>query len=231
MSRLLATVVTSPLELIRTRQASRIATAPLIESTTSSSLISLNQSQPLMKELQTLIQTEGFSSLYKGLGPTLYRDVPFSAIYWLCLERFKSILNQRYADSVIDSKISPLMASTNAFISGALSGMIAAFCTTPFDVVKTRQQMELLQQVASEEKQKMDLVKPPKNPCVHHNNFRRTNGIVQSNSTLAQLREIAATEGIQGLWRGNQTRMIKVAPACAIMISCYEFGKRILEVE
>jgi solute carrier family 25 protein 39/40 len=34
---------------------------------------------------------------------------------------------------------------------------------------------------------------------------------------------------VAGLWRGNQARMLKVAPACAIMISCYEFGKRVLE--
>jgi solute carrier family 25 protein 39/40 len=47
--------------------------------------------------------------------------------------------------------------------------------------------------------------------------------------TIATMKEIIGTEGIAGLWRGNQTRMIKVAPACAIMISCYEAGKLIME--
>jgi Mitochondrial carrier protein len=35
-------------------------------------------------------------------------------------------------------------------------------------------------------------------------------------------------EGMAGLWRGNQARMLKVAPQYAIMISCYEVGKKVL---
>ena len=42
------------------------------------------------------------------------------------------------------------------------------------------------------------------------------------------MRGIVREEGVGGLWRGNMARMMKVAPACAIMITCYEFGKRIL---
>jgi hypothetical protein len=45
--------------------------------------------------------------------------------------------------------------------------------------------------------------------------------------TFGHMRHIAQEEGIVGLWKGNVTRILKVAPACAIMISCYEFGKRI----
>jgi len=41
------------------------------------------------------------------------------------------------------------------------------------------------------------------------------------------MREILKDEGLSGLWRGNTTRMVKVAPACAVMISCYEFGKKV----
>ena len=45
-------------------------------------------------------------------------------------------------------------------------------------------------------------------------------------STFQHLRQIAKDEGFfTGLWKGNQTRMIKVAPGCAVMISCYELGK------
>jgi solute carrier family 25 protein 39/40 len=41
------------------------------------------------------------------------------------------------------------------------------------------------------------------------------------------MREILKDEGVTGLWRGNSTRMVKVAPACAIMIACYEAGKKV----
>ena len=47
----------------------------------------------------------------------------------------------------------------------------------------------------------------------------------------AQLRGIYAEEGVAGLWRGNATQMLKMAPACAIMISSYELGKKLLTEE
>ena len=50
--------------------------------------------------------------------------------------------------------------------------------------------------------------------------------VVHRRSTFQHLRQIAKEEGFfAGLWKGNQTRMIKVAPGCAVMISCYELGK------
>ena len=45
--------------------------------------------------------------------------------------------------------------------------------------------------------------------------------------TFGHMREILKDEGVTGLWRGNSTRMVKVAPACAIMIACYEAGKKV----
>ena len=49
--------------------------------------------------------------------------------------------------------------------------------------------------------------------------------------TLHMMNDILREEGIRGLWKGNQARMLKVAPACAIMISSYEVGKRLLLAE
>ena len=42
------------------------------------------------------------------------------------------------------------------------------------------------------------------------------------------MKQIIQTEGINGLWRGNVARMSKIAPACAIMIASYEYGKTTL---
>ena len=39
-------------------------------------------------------------------------------------------------------------------------------------------------------------------------------------------REIIQSHGIKGLWTGLAPRLLKVAPACAIMISSYEYCKR-----
>jgi solute carrier family 25 protein 39/40 len=62
--------------------------------------------------------------------------VPFSAIYWFCLEQFK--LQWKRKDDGDPER--PLRAAGEAFVNGAFSGMIAAGATTPFDVVKTRRQ-------------------------------------------------------------------------------------------
>ena len=41
------------------------------------------------------------------------------------------------------------------------------------------------------------------------------------------LHSIYQTEGIRGLWKGNQARITKLMPASAIMIASYEIGKDI----
>eukprot|EP00075_Anas_platyrhynchos_P019489 XP_027308742.1 solute carrier family 25 member 40 [Anas platyrhynchos] len=86
-----------------------------------------------------------------------------------------------------------------AFTSGAASGSIAAVITLPFDVVKTHRQTELWES--------------------------ETLKIPQSASTWAVMRKIVAKNGIAGLFAGIGPRLFKVAPACAIMISTYEYGK------
>ncbi|KFQ34081.1 Solute carrier family 25 member 40, partial [Mesitornis unicolor] len=88
-----------------------------------------------------------------------------------------------------------------AFTSGAASGTIAAVITQPFDVVKTYRQTELWESKT---------LKIPQRDCI---------------STCAVMRKIVAKNGIAGLFAGVTPRLFKVAPACAIMISTYEYGK------
>ena len=49
-------------------------------------------------------------------------------------------------------------------------------------------------------------------------------GVRMKNSEVVQ--EIIQSHGIKGLWTGLAPRLLKVAPACAIMISSYEYCKR-----
>lgn len=206
MARLVASTATAPLELIRTRQAS---------------LIGESKSAPgLWGEFRIICRTEGIGSLFTGLAPTLWRDVPFSAIYWACLEQFKLIWKQRDGDG----PRSPSRVAAESFVNGAAAGAIASCFTTPMDVVKTRRQTVEL--VTNNTIKAEDVI------C-HHNGaavYKPPEACARTQiSTLSTMKSIVDREGITGLWRGNQTRMIKVAPACAIMISCYELGKRIME--
>ncbi|CDW60379.1 solute carrier family 25 0 [Trichuris trichiura] len=146
--------------------------------------------------LNSMIRHNGLKSLYLGLGPTLLRDVPFSAIYWTSVELLKSEVLSR-----LDKR------DTNFAISlciGAFSGAVSAVCTLPFDVVKTHRQIQLGDMDAFGQK---------------HVSF----------STWRSLASLWKQHGIQSLFTGIVPRLVKVAPACAIMIATYDYGKLMFE--
>ncbi|XP_026865297.2 LOW QUALITY PROTEIN: solute carrier family 25 member 40 [Electrophorus electricus] len=176
LARVGSATLISPLELIRTklqseRQSYRELSAPFAQ----------------------VVRAEGWLTLWRGLGPTLLRDVPFSALYWYNYEKGKAWLCRSSGSR------EPTFSIT--FIAGAVSGSIASVVTLPFDVVKTRRQVELGELQA-------------------RNLMARA-----SSSTYSVMKRIVTENGIRGLFVGFTPRLIKVAPACAIMISVYEFGK------
>ena len=106
----------------------------------------------------------------------------------------------------------------DSFVAGAVSGAVAAIVTTPFDVGKTRQQVLKHAQNAST---------PKTTPSL----FAQTRGSAatlrpEDRSMPRFLYHIFRTEGTAGLFKGWAARCLKVAPACAIMISSYEIGKK-----
>jgi len=88
------------------------------------------------------------------------------------------------------------------FVSGAMAGTVASTITLPFDVVKTTKQIEF------GEKSIMQL----------------NIGTSRTNQQIVQ--DILREQGVRGLFSGLTPRILKVAPACAIMISSYEFFKK-----
>jgi solute carrier family 25 protein 39/40 len=203
VARFVASVSTAPLELIRTRQAARVGAA--------------EPAVGMLTEFQNMIRAEGVLSMYKGLSPTLFRDVPFSAIYWFCIET----LREKWRTAQGTEQISAWQQAGQSLFNGFISGMIAAACTTPLDVVKTRRQVET------------HFITAGPTLCDHQGAvvYNAKTAEPQSSGTLQMMRNIVQNEGVAGLWTGNQARIIKVAPACAIMISSYELGKRLLTEE
>ena len=110
--------IASPLELIRTNLQST-PLSPEIPHTMRS----------VLSSIRTLIRTNGYQVMWRGLGPTLWRDVPFSGFYWASYEKWKREFAKRGHEG-----------AWIAFISGAISGTSAALLTSPFDVLKTRRQ-------------------------------------------------------------------------------------------
>ena len=79
--------------------------------------------------------TKSLRQLWRGVGATLWRDVPFSGIYWALVEPMRRQLTPIGGPT---SEIEVLKANA---LSGAASGALAAAITTPFYVAKTRMQL------------------------------------------------------------------------------------------
>jgi solute carrier family 25 protein 39/40 len=178
VSRALVVIALAPLELVRTQAMAARGVARL----------------PLLEALRNEARGAG---LWRGLLPTLVRDVPFSGIYWAAYETAKaSIYNAASGGrgGGLSGHTSLSTSWATSFVAGLAAGTLAAAVTTPFDVVKTRLQLG-----------------------------ENTRG----NGALATFLHVARGEGLQGLFSGVILRVARVGPACAIMISSYESGKRL----
>lgn len=179
LARSAITSTMSPLELIRTN----LQSTPL----------SPNQPHTLrsvLLSIQNVVHRNGVFSLWRGLGPSLWRDVPFSGVYWASYEAWKGFYARRGHEGAFV-----------AFLSGASSGILAALVTSPFDVLKTRRQTLLMSE-----------------------------STLSHTRSIPLLLHIIRTEGLGALYAGNFPRMAKIAPACGIMISCYEVRRFLFNI-
>lgn len=174
-----------------------------------------------------IVRNEGIKSLWSGLPPTLVMAVPATVIYFTCYEQLSTFLKTKLGEN--ETRI-PIVAGIVArsmywynyenlrrwlceksdlyestfminFTAGALSGSFAAVATLPFDVVKTQKQTQLWTHEYCKFPEPLDM------------------------STWSIMKNIVADRGFSGLFTGLIPRLVKIVPACAIMISSYELGK------
>lgn len=220
-ARVLAAIAVSPIEIFKTRMqaASHTATAA-------------GHFRETMDGLREMVASQGIRSLWRGLTLTLWRDVPFSAIYWWGYETGRNMITdvRGRAEARSDgiefrmgrgeeriqrrsrsrSRENHTSTLIDSFLAGAGSGAVAAFVTTPFDVGKTRQQ-----------------VARHMGDSIKNHASSAANYIRPKDKSMPQfLLHIFREQGMTGLFKGWAARCLKVAPACAIMISSYEIGKK-----
>ncbi|OAA54338.1 mitochondrial carrier protein [Niveomyces insectorum RCEF 264] len=223
-ARVLAAAAVSPIELFRTRlQASQGESAA-------------GHLKDTFHGLRTMVQQHGYRALWRGLTLTLWRDVPFSGMYWWGYETVRGQLTEARArrrgrDQLLDlddsgnrrararrrsqSRENHTATFVDSFAAGALSGAVASVATMPFDVGKTRTQVF------------RDAAPAPAATRAAATTAPTTTAVPEQQSMTRLLWHIFRTEGAAGLFKGWIPRTLKVAPACAIMISSYEMGKKV----
>ena len=226
VARVAAAAVISPIEMFRTRMQATSGGATGVFRET-------------LLGLGDMVKAQGYATLWRGLTLTMWRDVPFSGLYWWGYETVRNKLtdtrenlrgrptkfssDRSRSRSQSQTRCNHTATFVDSFIAGATSGAVAAIVTTPFDVGKTRQQVSV---------HANDFSSQPK----PGQRFKAQHTAVSPSSTRELMPEeramprflyhIFKTEGIAGLFKGWAARCLKVAPACAIMISSYEIGKK-----
>ncbi|XDV53427.1 hypothetical protein PO909_021927 [Leuciscus waleckii] len=89
------------------------------------------KSPTAMQLTRELLKEKGIAGLYKGLGATLLRDVPFSIIYFPLFANLNN-LGKKGGEGPAPFYVS--------FLSGCAAGSTAAVAVNPVDVIKTRLQ-------------------------------------------------------------------------------------------
>lgn len=220
VARVLAATAVSPIELFRTRLQAAQGPGHLAAT---------------FRGVKDMVRAHGYRSLWRGLTLTLWRDVPFSGMYWWGYETIRGRLTdarERARGRSLDlggdagsrarsqarwrsqGRENHADTFTDSFIAGAASGGFASLVTMPFDVGKTRTQV-YRDSASASSSSAATAEKAGAAAAAEEKNMARL------------LWHIFRTEGIPGLFKGWIPRTLRVAPACAIMISSYEVGKRV----
>ncbi|KAM9301861.1 mitochondrial glutamate carrier 1 [Gastrophryne carolinensis] len=128
-------IVTTPMEMlkIQLQDAGRLAAQrKLVASSGGAGSAEASVARPTAMAIsRELLRKEGIAGLYKGLGATILRDVPFSIIYFPLFANLNK-LGQKTPDEK-----APFFVS---FLAGCTAGSTAAVAVNPCDVIKTRLQ-------------------------------------------------------------------------------------------
>ena len=132
LSRALSAAVMSPVTLVKTRMEYGGPQRIMYKNT--------------WDALSTIARTEGPRGLFRGLGPTVLTNAPFSALYYMFYTKLKGWLSESMVTSAngqqqqqSGQRETP-QAAVN-FVSGVFAATAATLMTQPTDVVRTRMQL------------------------------------------------------------------------------------------
>lgn len=185
-ARAVQTALLQPFEFVRTLRQSQVLLGPTAR-------------VHYERSVFEIIANDGGRSLYRGLIPTLCRDVSFSAVFWSSYIGLRSATGSGDED-IFGEPVRPNLLHAAALSTGCAAA--AAVVSQPFDVVKTK--MQLNQQVLTDGE-----------------GYRRVR-IARFFKTLSDTFRIA---GLRGLWTGVLPRTICAAAGGLLLGPFFEFGE------
>ena len=106
-----------------------------------STMVNAAQYSGSLDACRTILRKEGLAGIYKGYWATLASFGPFSALYFLFYEQFKSA-HAKYLASDSTRESSQPLPSVFTLFHGAAAGGIASFLTNGLDMAKLRLQVQ-----------------------------------------------------------------------------------------
>ena len=160
--------------------------------------------------IQTIIESEGISGLYRGLLISLAVTIPTFGISFCVYGTVKEhLLNQPSSSSLNffkDASTGHLNAYGSMF-SGAMSGIISSILLFPADSIRRRIQVEKVLQHQME---------------VDHIVNNKKSGAIN------EITRVLRAHGVKGLYRGLVPELLKVTPMVSITFCVYEFSYDLL---
>ncbi|KAK8511515.1 hypothetical protein V6N12_038118 [Hibiscus sabdariffa] len=156
----------------------------------------LNQNRPyagIYDALRTILREEGWTALYKGLGPGLLMQVSHGAIQFTAYEELRRRMVDYKARKQKSESASNLLNSFDYAVLGGSSKIAAILITYPFQVIRTR-----TWQRPSDE------------------------GIPRYMNSWHVVKETTRFEGVRGFYRGITANLLKNVPASSITFIVYE---------
>ncbi|GAA6060280.1 hypothetical protein JCM10212_003980 [Sporobolomyces blumeae] len=217
-------LVLQPLDLIKTRiQQEPQRSRPNPAVAPSAAMIGSHAPPKIWQTTKDVVRTDGVRGLWRGTGPTLYRNVPGVSMYFLTLSKLRTVVGNVAvfrADrgaGLVDSRIAPSpgggggggrggkvkLTTAGDLIVGSTARTGVGFLLMPFTLLKTISESSLTLPTSS--------------------TSRRP-------STFSSLRTLYSTGGLKSLWRGAVPTALRDAPGAGLFIVFYERGRRLLGV-
>ncbi|KZP05976.1 mitochondrial carrier [Athelia psychrophila] len=195
-----ASVITTPVELVKIRQQNELSNNPSVKIITSQ-----------------LYKQHGIRGLYRGLTATMLRDTGYGAYfgsYEACCQLFAPVIAEHPAST---PRSGP--SGWGLLFAGGIAGIIGWAATFPMDVVKTRVQNTDWTPRILLDAESTRLVPSSLSPTSPGNPYR---------TTLSTIIYSYREEGISVFFRGLSTTVIRAIPVNIAIFAVFDFTVRVL---